>query len=163
MQDSLQLASTKYRLLISIYERIDTSMDLEEIFEVIFSELFSTIQADMALVQILTAEERKNYYGYQKDESIIFWEPNELFACPAFMNEIITTISDMPADNTGKTVYSFSNTIYAELRKGNQQLGFMAINLLPLAGEPINESILDMIEAVVEQVQRIYKHQDQHQ
>ena len=98
MDEKIQLDSTGSQLLVTIYEEINIYMDLQRIFEVVFSELFAVVKGESGIIQINSLDKLENYYGYSNKEGIEFWEPNEVYPCPDFMNNIINSIADISSD-----------------------------------------------------------------
>lgn len=152
MDSEIRLNSTGFQLLLNMYEKINISMGLQQIFEIIFSELFSTINGDSGVIQINSSDEIKSYYGYSQKEGIKFWEPNETYHCPDFMSEIINNLSNVSSELKSKTCFYISNTVYSEIRIGNQSFGYIAVIFNPVTDESIYDQILDILRAVSRQI-----------
>ena len=152
MDDKTQLDSKVTRLLVNIYEEINIYMDLQRIFEVVFSELFSVVEGESGIIQINSMDKLENYYGYSNKEGIEFWEPNEVYPCPDFMNTIINTIADMSVEQKSKTFFFVSNIFYAEIRSNDQNYGYIAVIFEPVKNESAGDRILDILGAVARQI-----------
>ena len=152
MDSEIQLNSKVSQLLLNIYEKINISMGFQQIFKVVFSELFSTINGESGLIQINSSDTEKSYYGYRKKEGITFWEPNEACPCPDYMSEIINTISKVSPELRSKSFFCIPHIVYSEIRDRNQSFGFIAVIFNPVTDTSIYDEIVDILRAVSRQI-----------
>jgi len=152
MDEKIQLDSKGAQLLVTIYEEINIYMDLQRIFEVVFSKLFPVVKGESGIVQINSVDKLENYYGYSNKAGIEFWEPNEVYPCPDFMNTIITTIADISTEQKSKSFFIVPNIFYAEIRSDDQKYGYMAILFEPVKNQSAHDRILGIFRAVARQI-----------
>lgn len=158
MQNKLQHTNTKYQLLTAIYEKITATMTLQEIFEVVLSELVTEIDGKNAVIQIINSENRKRYYGYHKEEGNTFWEPNEYYPCPEYMLQSIDMVAQEVPEKNDSALISFSNSVYAQFGPDSQPAGYMVIVFNKEGSHTFSDEIQDVILAVVGQIEIVLTH-----
>lgn len=158
MQDKLQHTNTKYQLLTAIYEKITATMTLQEIFEVVLSELVTEIDGKSAIIQIINSENRKRYYGYHKEEGNTFWEPNEYNPCPEYMLQSIDMVAQEVPEKNDSALISFSNSVYAQFGPDSQPAGYIVILFNKEGSHTFSDEIQDVILAVVGQIKILLTH-----
>jgi signal transduction histidine kinase len=158
MQDKLQHTNTKYQLLTAIYEKITATMTLQEIFEVVLSELVTEIDGKSAVIQIINSENRKRYYGYHKEEGNTFWEPNEYNPCLEYMLQSIDMVAQEVPEKNDNALIRFSNSVYAQFGPGSQPNGYIVIAFNKEEPHTFSDEIQDIIVAVVGQINILLTH-----
>lgn len=151
MDEKIQCDSKAAQLQVNIYEKIDISMDLQHIFEGVFSEFFSVVQGGSGIIRIYSLDKLEYYYGYNK-EGIAFWEPNQINPCPDFMNTIINRIADLTVEQKSKNFFYISNIFYAEIRGNNQNYGYISILLDPVIDNSLNDRVFEILRGVARQI-----------
>lgn len=157
MNNEIPINSARSQLLLNIYEKIDTSMGLQQIFEIVFSELFLTINGQTGLIQINSSDKIISYYGYSRKEGVRFCEPNEVYPRPDFMSEIINNISNVSLELRSKSFFCIPNIVYSEIRDENQSLGYIAIIFNPITNKSLYDQVLEILKAVARQIVIIIK------
>lgn len=147
----MQYNCEKLQILHNIYEKINALMGLQQIFKVVFSELLPVVGGDSGVIQIVSSDKRMGYYGYHKKEGIKFWEPNDEYPCPVFINEIIDAVLNIPPEFKGKSSFYVSDMVYTELCNGDQRFGYFVIHRNLKTNHFFNEQILDYAKAVAGQ------------
>ena len=157
MNNEIPINSARSQLLLNIFEKIDTSMGLQQVFEIVFSELFLTIDGQTGLIQINSSDKIKSYYGCCRKDGVRFWEPNDVSPCPDFMSEIINNISNVSPELRSKSFFCIPNIVYSEIRDENQSLGYIAIIFNPITDKSLYDQVLDILKAVARQIVIIIK------
>ena len=157
MNNEIPINSTKSQLLINIYENIDISMGLQQIFKIVFSELFITINGQTGIIQLNSSDKMKEYYGYSGKEGVCYWEQNKVYPCPDFMSEIINIISNVSTEFRSKSYFCIPEIVYSKIGEENQSLGYIAVIFNPVTDKSISGQLLDIVRAAARQLAIIIK------
>ncbi len=129
MSEKFEHPAATYALLVSLYEQITPVMTLQNIFEVVLSELVKAVQGQYAVIQVITSENRKWYYGYHSETGGTFWEPNEYHQCPEYIQNSINAVAREISDESESSPISFSNRIYNQLLNNGKPIGYVIVTL----------------------------------
>jgi len=152
MPENSEHTVAKYALLVSIYEKIAPVMTVQDIFEIILSELVKAIHGHYAVIQVITSEKRKRYYGYHVEEGSSFWEPNEYQQCPEYIQTSINAVAQEVTGENKSSLILFSNSVYSQLLNNEQPIGYVIVTYNPENSRPVQGELNDYIQAVVNQI-----------
>lgn len=151
MYEDIQDNLKQLKLLYNVQQNINASMDYEQIFEVILSELIPSVGGESGVVYFISFDGREIYFAYKPENGLVCWESGSSEPCPVFLKELVNAVKLVLNKNEERHFIHLPNLVYSELKRGEQTIGYFAVHLSQEDTRLFNSRPLEYLKVIAAQ------------
>ncbi|MBD3344113.1 MAG: GAF domain-containing protein [Chitinivibrionales bacterium] len=127
MNNDIRRNCVQLKLLLDIQKDINPSMDMEQVFEVILSNLLEAMNGVCGMFQLETKSGTVSNYSYHTRYGQRYWEEVDRRKCPGYMQTLLQKANCYKNDENKQDFFHAPGIVWARLQRDRCPIGYIAI------------------------------------